>query len=104
MTPCGDHTQLSSGLPGTLRYGLPPASICHSTREKLRGHDREACGREPGAREANAVQGKAISTVQPRSRSRGSFKVPSIATAVRRPGISRSEEHTSELQSLRHLA
>src|ERR1035441_9386271 len=103
MTPCGDHTQLSSGLPGTFRYGLPPASICHSTREKFMRHDSPVGGRETGAREANAVQGKAISTVQPRSRSLASFKVPSIATAVRRPGISqlRSEEHTSELQSLR---
>src|ERR1035441_7303242 len=78
MTPCGDHTQLSSGLPGTLRYGLPPASICHSTREKFTRHESPGRGRDTGAREANAVQGKAISTVQPRSRSLASFKVPSI--------------------------
>src|ERR1035441_4313606 len=66
MTPCGDHTQLSSGLPGTLRYGLPPASICHSPREKFMRHDSPGCGRgerRPGEGDRHRPAAVAIARV-----------------------------------------
>src|SRR5438874_539086 len=87
MSPWGDHTQLSSG-PGSFTY-LPSCTLVrHSTREKLTRHCSPADGRTTGAREANDVQGNAISRLHPRSRSRGSFSVPWIDTAVLSPGIS----------------
>src|SRR5471030_432491 len=88
IRPCGDQTQLASFWPGGLTYWPSTTPVRHSTREKLTRHWSPADGRETGAREANAAQGKAISTIQPRSVSRGLLSVPSTATAVRSPGIS----------------
>src|ERR1700686_4047562 len=85
IRPCGDQTQLSSFWPGGFTY-LPSITLVrHSTREKLTRHSSPAAGRETEAREANAVHGNAISTIQPRSVSRGSLSVPFTETAVRNP-------------------
>src|ERR1017187_4861202 len=88
ISPCGDQTQLSSGRLGTFTYFPPVMLVRHSTREKLTRHWSPVAGVLTGAREAKAAQGKAISTLQPRSRSRGLLIVPFTCTAVRRPGIS----------------
>jgi hypothetical protein len=37
-TPCGDHTQLSSFVPGTFSYFPSATRTCHSTREKFIRH------------------------------------------------------------------
>src|SRR5690242_11265627 len=89
IAPCGDQTQLSSFVFGTLRY-LPSTISCrHSTREKFILHSSPARGGVSWwAYSASAFHGKAISTDQPRSVSLGSFSVPSTYTAVRNPGIS----------------
>src|SRR5437870_12410335 len=88
ITPCGDQTQLSSFSPGGFTYLPSTTLVRHSTREKLTRHSSPAAGRDTGAREANALHGKAISILQPRSRSLGLLRVPSTRTAVRKPGIS----------------
>src|SRR3954453_24143964 len=87
IAPCGDQTQLSSFRPGRLTYLPPTTSTCHSTREKLMRHSSPGLGRPLPLGAVKAVQGMASSTVQPRSRSRGSLRLPSIETAVWRPGI-----------------
>src|SRR2546423_1653843 len=86
--PCGDHTQLSSFNPGNFSYFPSTTRTCHSTREKFILHDSPSAGRPFPLRSTNADQGRASSTDQPLSRSRGSFNVPSIATADLYPGIS----------------
>ncbi len=96
-SPWGDQTQLSSGsgLPvsASTRLTYAPVSVStrHSTREKFTRHWSPARG-GTGTRvySASGPQGNAISTVQPRSSSSGRFSVPSIATAVRRPGMFQS--------------
>src|SRR3954452_18843495 len=91
ITPCGDHTQLSSRLPCTLRY-LPPTTSCsHWTREKLTRHWSPSRGGTGAAVSSlSPFHGQATSTDQPRSVSRESLSVPSTWTAVRRPAISQA--------------
>src|ERR1019366_10794079 len=55
ISPCGDHTQLSSGLRGTFRYCWPLLSICHSTREKFIRHESPAIDPYGGRRAAASV-------------------------------------------------
>src|SRR5471030_1319780 len=87
IRPCGDQTQLSSFWPGGFTYLPSTTLVRHSTREKLTRHSAPSAGRETGAREANAAHGNAISTVQPRSVSRGLLSVPFTETAVRNPDV-----------------
>src|SRR5437762_12185728 len=86
ITPCGDHTQLCSGLPFTFRYVPSPTSVSHSTREKLiRQRSPSRGGTGTPVNSLSPAHGQRISTVQPLSVSRGSFGVPSTCTAVFRP-------------------
>src|SRR4051795_6675632 len=64
ITPCGDHTQLSS-LPGSFSYLFPATRIRHSTREKFTRHTSGDDGLPFPLRSVKALQGKAISICQP---------------------------------------
>src|SRR5690348_17290730 len=77
ITPCGDQTQLCSGRFGILTYLPSLISMSHSTLEKLIRHWSPCFGGagQP-ANSPSVFHGRANSTVQPESRSRGSFNVP----------------------------
>src|SRR5262245_51252061 len=90
ITPCGDHTQLCSGLPFTLRYFPSTTSLSHSTREKLIRQRSPSFGGIDAPSSFNPTHGHLISIVQPVSLSRGSSGVPSIFTAVFSPVISQA--------------
>ena len=91
ITPCGDQTQLSSGLPFTLRYLPSTISMSHSTREKLIRHWSPSFGGIATPLSSfSPFHGQAISSVQPVSVSRGSLSVPSTWTAVFSPVISQA--------------
>src|SRR4051812_46543199 len=103
ITPCGDHTQLSSRLPCTLRYlpptpggahpqlpprspsplrySPPPPSSPPGPREKLTRHWSPSRGGTGAAVSSlSPFHGQATSTDQPRSVSRESLSVPSTWT------------------------
>jgi hypothetical protein len=84
-SPCGDQTQKSCCEP--LRYAPSTTSCDHSTRIRFIRHSSPGFG-GIAARVccASSAHGKAASTLQPASSSLGSFSVPSMWIAVRRPG------------------
>src|SRR4051812_49301411 len=89
ITPWGDQVQLRSGRFGTLRYLPSTTSTSHSTREKLIRHwSPSRGGTGTPVSSFSPAHGHLISTVHPRSVSRGSLTVPSTWTAVFRPMIS----------------
>src|SRR5438067_10184460 len=91
ITPCGDHTQLCSGRPFTFTYLPSATSVSHSTREKVISHLSPSFGGTgTPVSSFSPAHGQRISTVQPRSVSRGSFSVPSTYTAVFSPAISQA--------------
>src|SRR6185369_1068436 len=91
INPCGDHTQLCSVLL-VFRYFPSATSVSHSTREKLIRHRSPSFGGSGVTLvftiSCSPFHGHLISTVQPLSVSRGSFRVPSSLTAVFSPVIS----------------
>src|SRR5438270_2958755 len=88
---CDDHTQLLSDRPFTYTYLPPTTSVSHSTREKLTRHRSPSFGGTvTSVSSFSPAHGQRISSVQPRSVSRGSFGVPSTCTAVFSPAISQA--------------